>query len=736
MSENDTPNFEYLNHGGEWPKFQWRDLELDDHGTLSLLPLPRLVGEAPEALAELPTPNGLGGLAVAPDGALYWSDTQAHRIWVKDPCDATSKPVPCIGGVGTEPSLLNSPHGLLVHPIRSALLVADTGNHRVQLFALGSWQLLDVWGGLGTEPGQFDSPSSLSADSAGNVYIVDTGNHRVQKFAAGGNVIASFWETAHSSAPALSHPAEIAVAISSNNRTSVYVRDEGGSIFVFDETGNYQDVLDMSGVGNPAGFVVSDGSIYIGDNQNRRVLQFQSDGTQAGAALGYAGPVAALAVDGSGGLWVSPGGDAVPLRLERRGGYVANGILWGGPFGSADQARAWHRLKALGAPLQTGAQFQFFVYTAATNASPPDPQLGDPLNSFGPSWQPMPPNGPDILVGAESHFLCIGAHLSSDGLETPMIEQMRVQFNHEGYAAHLPAIYRKKSDDPALLEDFLSLFESFFNDTEAQIEALARYFDPETVPPDWLDWLADWLAANLNEDWPEQKRRRAIADAFEAYAWRGTSRGLRAAIRFQTGIDVHIEEPLLHAAWWRLAENADQSAANVGTSVLGFTTRLGAAEPQGAVVGSTAMLDQSALITQEEFGAPLFENTAHQFSVYAYRSQVGNQHRLADLRTVINRQKPAHTAFQLCIIEAHFRIGFQATLGVDTVVAGEPSPASPLGATATDMVLAGEPPGQMGINSKIGQTTRLTERAVDFVAEQTLKNRIHMMESNYGYKRD
>jgi hypothetical protein len=40
------------------------------------------------------------------------------------------------------------------------------------------------WGGQGNAPGQFNSPTGISVDSQGDVYVSDALNRRVQKLSA------------------------------------------------------------------------------------------------------------------------------------------------------------------------------------------------------------------------------------------------------------------------------------------------------------------------------------------------------------------------------------------------------------------------------------------------------------------------------------------------------------------------------------------------------------------------
>ena len=53
-------------------------------------------------------------------------------------------------------------------------------------------------------------------------------------------------------------------------------------------------------------------------------------------------------------------------------------------------------------------------------------------------------------------------------------------------------------------------------------------------------------------------------------------------------------------------------------SRLGVSTVLAPAQPDGAVVGSTAIMDRSHLTNGADFGAPLFDDVAYRFTVSGY----------------------------------------------------------------------------------------------------------------------
>lgn len=54
-------------------------------------------------------------------------------------------------------------------------------------------------------------------------------------------------------------------------------------------------------IGQPMGIAAGEG-VYLGDNAQRRLLAYDYDGVPVGAAYGWAGPVAALAVGPDGRL--------------------------------------------------------------------------------------------------------------------------------------------------------------------------------------------------------------------------------------------------------------------------------------------------------------------------------------------------------------------------------------------------------------------------------------------------
>ena len=231
----------------------------------------------------------------------------------------------------------------------------------------------------------------------------------------------------------------------------------------------------------------------------------------------------------------------------------------------------------------------------------------------------------------------------------------------------------------------LSMCQSFFEGVEQEIAALLALFDPFSAPADFLPWLVGCLGLDLDENLNEPRQRHIIGRIFDYYGIRGTSEGIQEALKLFAGVTAVIDEPILNAAWWALPGPATgccgtcasepgsaESWDSAGHSILGWTTMLPPAQPQGAVVGMSADLDQSHLITEEDFGAPLFTDVAYQFRVEVYRSQVMAADTLPKIHAVLDGEKPAHTLYRLVSSTRSFGSACKAAIGIDTIVGGPP----------------------------------------------------------------
>ena len=94
--------------------------------------------------------------------------------------------------------------------VNGRTIVADTWNHRIQVFSLiedtdnddedappYKFKFEDALGGLGTNNSELSAPYSTATDSEGNIYVADTRNARVQKYNADGYLLAIITGSGH-----------------------------------------------------------------------------------------------------------------------------------------------------------------------------------------------------------------------------------------------------------------------------------------------------------------------------------------------------------------------------------------------------------------------------------------------------------------------------------------------------------------------------------------------------------
>ena len=216
---------------------------------------------------------------VADENAVYVADTWNHRIQ-KFALDGTWITSFGISGSPTEDEqglgLFFGPRSLtLVSDNR--LLVADTGNHRLQLLDRQG-QFLAQIGSAGAVLGFMNEPVGLATGPDGSVYLADTWNGRIQKFSPDLIAEAEWPVDAWSGQSIVNKPY---IAVDSQNR--VYITDpEGYRVLVLDGEGNYLAQFGTFGTESsnfalPNGIAIdAQDNVYIADADNNRILKFEA----------------------------------------------------------------------------------------------------------------------------------------------------------------------------------------------------------------------------------------------------------------------------------------------------------------------------------------------------------------------------------------------------------------------------------------------------------------------------
>ncbi len=135
---------------------------------------------------------------------------------------------------------------------------------------------------------------------------------------------------------------------------------------------------------------------------------------------------------------------------------------------------------------------------------------------------------------------------------------------------------------------------------------------------------------------------------------------MRRYLEMFTGVHARIEEPAASIGLFRLDESVS----------VGFNTLLAPEHEQGAVLNTTAVLGQSSVLDPRDIGTPLFTDVVHRFSVHVYGAEIDTPARLAAVERIVDAEKPAHTVSHVCVIGPTMRVGSQARIGIDSIVAG------------------------------------------------------------------
>jgi len=288
-----------------------------------------------------------GGVAVAPDGSVYFTDYGNERVR-----KITAGAITTVAGDGMVGSggdggpataaELNDPYAVAV-AADGSVYVADSGNNRVRRISpAGVITTLagDGQAGFGGDNGQaskaeLDRPYGVAVAGDGSVYIADFGNNRVRRVSPSG-VITTFagdskdgytGDGGPATSAELSEPFGVAVAADG----TVYIADSGNSVIrrvsplgvITTVAGNGQDGYSgdngpatSAELGYPEGVAVAaDGSFDIADDGNQDIRRVNSSGvitTVAGnGQTGYRGdngPATAAALSDPTGVAVGRDG--------------------------------------------------------------------------------------------------------------------------------------------------------------------------------------------------------------------------------------------------------------------------------------------------------------------------------------------------------------------------------------------------------------------------------------------
>jgi phage tail-like protein len=279
-------------------------------------------------------------------------------------------------------------------------------------------------------------------------------------------------------------------------------------------------------------------------------------------------------------------------------------------------------------------------------------------------WTQMAPGDPFVtyeapVIATPGRYLWLTLELRGNTRVSPKIRCLRAEYPTHDYLRRLPRGFSRDNDAAAFLQRYLAMFEGVLGELEARAVERDLLLDPRNTPAPMLPWLAGFVGLVLDERWaaapapdglpPADVRRRYIREAAWLFRYRGTVPGLKRFIEIYTGIPVVIIEHYRLRAFGA-AVLGDTGSAQA-SSVIGFGMRVGGTVGAGPAGGP----------------APDgFRTHAHRFTVVIPAALSAEQ--LDVVRHIVDVQRPAHTLFELCSVEAGMRVGLGLLLELTSVV--------------------------------------------------------------------
>jgi phage tail-like protein len=600
--------------------------------------------------------------------------------------------LPATGGKGVAPRQLNEPRGIAVLS-NGSIVVSDTGNHHIKIFAAATYALLQDWGEndafnhprQGNGPQMFRFPWAVAVDNCNIIYIVDRGNRRIQKIHADGAWQGELSDKQWVSPTRLALGPDGVLALVDAGANAVFIIKSGVS-------------QTLSGVNRPRGVAIdTEARVYVGDDEglihlfipdpnNLDVYQLAGWGV-----MGFDGGIVDLTWDNAYGLLAIVAETANGCRqrlwkIDPNGASARTGTFITRALDSTIPNCQWHRV-LLNASLPKGTSIQIDSFSAeedphnANSDSPP--QAVDPLDASFNQWKLCIKAGddnPDCLVqSGPGRYLWFRLTFSSNGLTTPQADRqgwdppsvlsrgsptlrsLKVFYPRVSYLQYLPAVYQENEDSRLFLDRFLSIFQSEFDDLDLKIDRIWQLFNPGSVPAKALGWLASWLALEVDPGWSENKLRKMLKKAFRAQCQRGTVKGLVQAIHDYAGAHAVVIE---HFKLRRLPILSAGYSLNNGVRLWSknFYKRL--------QVGTNSRIGDFQLVSEPAPDVEPLNQDANQFTVLFLANPYGPSDAEQKIGQVVEREKPVHTQAAICPLLPRFRVGVQSTVGIDSVVGG------------------------------------------------------------------
>jgi len=265
-------------------------------------------------------------------GLLLVADTWNHRLQVFSCDDDGGSFVSKFGEKGDQPGQFAYPWGLAIDHDHDRIIIVDYGNHRVQSWSLSEQSFLSCVGQFGTGDLELNFPQGIAIDKHHHRrIIVDRYNHRLV-FLSSIDLSLLFSVGKRGSRPAeLKYPSSVAidddrhriiVADTCNHRVQVLSLIDGSFLFEFGSQGDQPGQMR-----SPQGLCIDNqGRIIVADQNNHRLQSFTHEGHRISSFDCRRGKPSGVAFDEHRGLIAFTAGNRVHVIGANQ--WLADTFTW------------------------------------------------------------------------------------------------------------------------------------------------------------------------------------------------------------------------------------------------------------------------------------------------------------------------------------------------------------------------------------------------------------------------
>lgn len=390
-------------------------------------------------------------------------------------------------------------------------------------------------------------------------------------------------------------------------------------------------------------------------------------------ASGYDGGGIVVTRDGRIGYFTHAG---FRLAAATAATYATTGVCTTFRLDSGVPRNRWGRV-LVEASVPDGTSVSVATATSDDDGPGPDPTGFTPADQGAPvhrrpepvtPWWPTDgrPDSFDAPVLAPAgRYLWVEVRLTGNGRRTPCVVELRAEQSAHSLMRRLPAVFSADRAQAEFLHRYLAMLDGMVHDLDLRARCRDVLVDPAGTPAAALDWLASFLGLVLDDRWAENARRRLVAEISELYRRRGTVWALRRYLQLFLAGD-RAGELTTDVAHVVIVEHF--RLRGVGGVVLGddpssaSSAVVGAGFRVGGAVGDLG----TRPVDPETTTASVFASHAHRFTVLIGRPL--DEVEEAAVRHILATERPAHTVYDLCTVEAGMRVGHGIHLGLSSLI--------------------------------------------------------------------